>query len=66
MSNGLLNVSGLTTPKVTTEEIILKGEPISDALANEIGDFVIENFRDGAKWYHNQFSTLMKNDEDLM
>lgn len=35
MSNGLLNVSGLTTPKVTTEEIILKGKPISDALANE-------------------------------
>jgi len=51
MSNGLLNVSGLTTPKVTTEEIILKGEPISDTLANEIGDFVIENFRDGTKWY---------------
>ena len=35
MSNGLLNASGLTTPKVTTEEIILKGKPISDALANE-------------------------------
>ena len=35
MSNGLLNVSGLTTPKITTEEIILKGKPISDALANE-------------------------------
>lgn len=51
MSNGLLNVSGLTTPKVTTEQIILKGEPISDALANEIGDFVIEIFRDGTKWY---------------
>ena len=35
MSNGLFNASGLTTPKVTTEEIILKGKPISDALANE-------------------------------
>lgn len=35
MSNGLLDASGLTTPKVTTEEIILKGKPISDALANE-------------------------------
>lgn len=35
MSNGLLNVSGLTTPKITTEEIILKGKPISDVLANE-------------------------------
>ncbi|MBQ7820543.1 MAG: hypothetical protein IJ341_12715 [Bacteroidales bacterium] len=35
MSNGLLNASGLTTPKVTTEEIILKGKPISDVLANE-------------------------------
>lgn len=35
MSNGLLNASGLTTPKVTTEEIILRGKPISDALANE-------------------------------
>lgn len=35
MSNGLLNASGLTTPKVTTEEIILRGKPLSDALANE-------------------------------
>ena len=35
MSNGLLNARGLTTPKITTEEIILKGKPISDALANE-------------------------------
>lgn len=35
MSNVLLNASGLTTPKITTEEIIIKGKPISDALANE-------------------------------
>ena len=35
MSNGLLNAGGLITPKVTTEEIILKGKPISDVLANE-------------------------------
>lgn len=35
MNNGLLNASGLTTPKVTTEEIILRGKPISDALTNE-------------------------------
>ena len=35
MSNGLLNASGLTTPKITTEEIILRGKPLSDALANE-------------------------------
>lgn len=35
MSSGFLNASGLTTPKITTEEIILKGKPISDALANE-------------------------------
>ena len=51
MSNGLLNASGLTTPKVTTEEIILKGKPISEVLDNENSDFVIETFRDGAKWY---------------
>lgn len=40
MSNGLLNASGLTTPKVTTEEIILRGKPISDAI-NGGGEFRI-------------------------
>ena len=40
MSNGLLNASGLTTPKVTTEEIILRGKPISDAI-NGSGEFRI-------------------------
>lgn len=38
MSNVLLNVSGLTTPKVTTDEIILKGKPLGDSSAVE--DFV--------------------------
>lgn len=32
MSNVLLNASGLTIPKITTEEIIIKGKPISDAI----------------------------------
>ena len=51
MSNVLLNASGLTAPKVTAEEIIFKGKPISDAIVDEIGDFVIETFRDGTSWY---------------
>ena len=40
MTNSLLNASGLTTPKVTTEEIILRGKPISDAI-NGGGEFRI-------------------------
>ena len=40
MSNVLLNAGGLTTPKVTTEEIILRGKPISDAI-NGGGEFRI-------------------------
>lgn len=42
MSNGLLNASGLTTTKVITEEIILKGKPISDAIGG--GDNRTINF----------------------
>ena len=45
MSNGLLNASGLTTPKVTTEEIILNGEPLSGSLSQ--GDFVTNIIQDG-------------------
>lgn len=42
MSNGLLNASGLTTPKITTEEIILKDKQ---------GHFVIETWKEGSEWY---------------
>ena len=34
MSNGLLNASGLITPKVTTDKILLEGEDLKDLLAN--------------------------------
>ena len=34
MSNGLLNASGLTTPQVTTDKILLEGEDLKDLLAN--------------------------------
>lgn len=33
MSNGLLNASGLTTPQVTTDKILLEGEDLKDLLA---------------------------------
>ena len=32
---GFLDKTGLITPQITTEEIILRGKPISDSLANE-------------------------------
>ena len=31
--SGFLDKKGLVTPKITTDEIVLKGKPISDALA---------------------------------
>lgn len=34
MSNGLLNASGLITPQVTTDKILLEGEDLKDLLSN--------------------------------
>ena len=46
MSNGLLNANGLTTPKVTTDEIILKGKPISEVVSGYEGTkiFIVESY----------------------
>lgn len=55
MSNGLLNASGLTTPKVTTDEIILRGKPISEIVNDYEGTkiFIVESYisEDGKAWY---------------